>query len=150
MNPLASTRILAPVDFSKQSLASIDTAVDIAGQANRVHLVHVLPELSPTDPGVIWETVDDETRSEHVCDALHRHLDARGHQGVQVHTAFGDPGAEIVKVADAIDAGLIVMSSHGRSGLERLLLGSVADRVIRLAHCPVLVLRPDPAESNGS
>lgn len=54
---------------------------------------------------------------------------------------IGDPGVEIVKVATELKAGLIVMPSHGRTGLKHLLLGSVAERVVRTATCPVLVLR---------
>ncbi len=54
---------------------------------------------------------------------------------------FGDPGHEIARYAEQISAGLIVVSSHGTSGLERLLIGSVADRVVRLARCAVLVLK---------
>ncbi|MEZ6094353.1 MAG: universal stress protein [Pirellulaceae bacterium] len=59
---------------------------------------------------------------------------------------FGDPGSEITRFAKENDAGLIVISSHGRTGVSRLLLGSVAERVVRLAPCPVLVLRDDSAE----
>jgi nucleotide-binding universal stress UspA family protein len=58
-----------------------------------------------------------------------------------VEVRIGDPGAEIVKVATELKAGLIVMPSHGRTGLKHLLLGSVAERVVRTATCPVLVLR---------
>ena len=61
--------------------------------------------------------------------------------GVQVNVAFGDPGDEITKHAETVHADLIVMPSHGRTGLKRLLIGSVAERVVRLAQCPVLVLR---------
>ena len=66
---------------------------------------------------------------------------AAKYQGIHCATASGDPGHEIVKYAEEIDADLIVIPSHGRTGLTRLLIGSVAERVVRLAHCPVLVLR---------
>jgi nucleotide-binding universal stress UspA family protein len=55
--------------------------------------------------------------------------------------AFGDPGQRITAYAEEVGADVIVMPSHGRTGLKRLLLGSVAERVLRLAHCPVLVLK---------
>ena len=58
-----------------------------------------------------------------------------------IEILFGDPGHEITEFAERVKADLIVMPSHGRTGLSRLLIGSVAERVIRLAHCPVLVLR---------
>ncbi len=60
---------------------------------------------------------------------------------LELHILEGDPGHEIVKLADTLKADLIVMPSHGRTGLAHVLIGSVAERVIRLAHCPVLVLR---------
>ena len=60
---------------------------------------------------------------------------------------FGDPGSEIVRYAAEVDAGLIVISSHGHSGLKRFFLGSVAERVTRMASCPVLVVRePHPED----
>ena len=60
---------------------------------------------------------------------------------MHVDVEFGDPGNQIVDFAERISAELIVIPSHGRTGIERLLLGSVAERVARLAPCPVLVLR---------
>ena len=61
--------------------------------------------------------------------------------GAKLVAKVGDPGHEIAEFAEEIDAELIVIPSHGRTGLTRLLLGSVAERVVRLAHCPVLVFR---------
>ena len=56
---------------------------------------------------------------------------------------IGDPGSEIVSFANEVNANMIIMPSHGRTGISRLLIGSVAERVLRLASCPVLVLRGD-------
>ena len=56
-------------------------------------------------------------------------------------TRFGDPGHQIAQYAEEAKADLIVLPSHGRSGLQRLLIGSVAERVVRHAPCPVLVVR---------
>ena len=61
--------------------------------------------------------------------------------GVQMKVSFGDPGSEIAAFAKTEKADLIVLPSHGRTGLRHLLIGSVAEKVVRLAHCPVLVLR---------
>ena len=57
------------------------------------------------------------------------------------YPVLGDPGHQIAEFAKEAGAGLIVMPSHGRTGLTHLLIGSVAERVVRFAHCPVLVLR---------
>jgi nucleotide-binding universal stress UspA family protein len=133
--------VLTPVDFSQESLEAVDTAVDLAGDSSKVHVLHVLPELSAADPGVIWQTADDEKRSEHVREVLRKKLADPKFAGVRIHVAVGDPGHQIAKFAGLLSADLIVIPSHGRRGVRRLLIGSVAERVVRLAHCPVLVLR---------
>jgi len=102
----------------------------------------VLPILEATDPGVIWEAIDDENRRRHAEEALARELAARGYEDVGRRVIlFGDPGHEIVAYAEEGDAGVVGVASHGQSALRRLLLGSVAERVVRLAHCAVLVLK---------
>jgi nucleotide-binding universal stress UspA family protein len=133
--------VIAPVDFSPESFAAVDVAVDIAGDSGEVHVVHVLPELSASDPGVIWQTADDEKRSQHVREALKKNLSDPKFANLRIHVTVGDPGHHVATYAEELKADLIVISSHGRRGLRRLLIGSVAERVVRLAHCPVLVLR---------
>jgi nucleotide-binding universal stress UspA family protein len=105
-----------------------------------LHLIHVLPYLEVTEPGVIWEAIDDTGRRKHAEDALRARLTPELARA-EVFVAFGDPGREIAEYAQHCGAELIVLPSHGRTGLSRLLIGSVAERVVRLAHCPVLVLR---------
>ena len=61
----------------------------------------------------------------------------------RLDVGIGDPGHVLVDLAKQIDAGLVVISSHGRTGLTRVLLGSVAERVVRHADCPVLVLKSE-------
>jgi nucleotide-binding universal stress UspA family protein len=63
------------------------------------------------------------------------------YQGAEKVVLFGDPGHEIADYSQREQADLIVLPSHGRTGISRMLIGSVAERVVRLAHCPVLVLR---------
>jgi nucleotide-binding universal stress UspA family protein len=72
---------------------------------------------------------------------LRQRLSSSRYAGIHVTVAIGDAGHEIVALAEKVHADLLVMPSHGRTGLKRLLIGSVAERVVRLAHCPVLVLR---------
>ena len=90
---------------------------------------------------MVWNMVDDATRKSHVLDALKERLADARYQGVEMRVEVGDPGRQITEVAEEVGADLVVVPSHGRTGLTRLLLGSVAERVVRLAHCPVLVLR---------
>lgn len=141
MNWLPRKTVVVPVDFSDDSFAALDTAVEMVAGNGDVRVIHVLPELEPTEPGVIWHTVDDVGREEHAAKALEAELLKRGHEGLAIHVCIGNPGHAIVEYAEELDAGLIVVPSHGKSRLKRLLLGSVADRVVRLAHCPVLVLK---------
>ena len=138
---LPKSNVVVPVDFSDESLAAVDTALELVESPTRVHVIHVLPHLAPTEPGVIWDTIDDASRQDHAEDALRDRLSVEKYSGIDVVVAIGNPGEEITDFASSINADLIVMPSHGRTGIKRLLIGSVAERVIRLAHCPVLVLR---------
>ena len=133
--------VVVPVDFSDVSLAAIDTALRAAESPSSVHVVHVIPELNIADPGVVWQEIDNECRSQHAVDALRERLSDPKYKDVQINIEIGDPGYRIAEFAKGIRANLIVIPSHGRTGLAHMLLGSVAERVLRLSHCPVLVLR---------
>ena len=143
MNWLPRKTVVVPIDFSDDSFAGLATAVEMVDDPANLHVVHVLPNLEPMDPGVIWQTIDDDSRSEHAEKALRRELSDRKCDGVQVVIRFGDPGHEIAQYAKELDAGLVVVTSHGQTALKHLLIGSVAARVVRLAHCPVLVLKEE-------
>lgn len=141
MGWLPKSKIVVPVDFSEGSVQAVDDALSLVSGPANLYILHVLAVLEPAEPGVIWHTVDDESRKHHVVQALNeRFADAR-YRGLNFEVAFGDPGHEITDYAQRIGAELIAMPSHGRTGLSRLLVGSVAERVVRLAHCPVLVLK---------
>jgi len=141
MNWVSKDTIVVPCDFSADSLAAIDVALQLAKTAAGVHVLHVLPELSPLEPGEVWDTLDDSSRSDHVEQTIREQLTDEKYTGIRVVVKFGDPGRTIAQYAQDVAAELIVMPSHGRTGLAHLLIGSVAERVVRLAHCAVLVLR---------
>jgi len=141
MSWLPKQTVVVPVDFSDESFAAVEVATHLVEQPSGIHLVHVLQELSPVEPGELWDTVDNESRAEHATKALREQLAARQLPEVAIHTLFGDPGHGIAHFAEKQHADLIVLPSHGRRGVSRLLIGSVAERVVRLSHCPVLVLR---------
>lgn len=140
-NWLPKQRVVVPVDFSDESFAVLDTALELVPDASHLSLIYVLPALEPAEPGVIWTTIDDEARRHHAEIALAERLDERRFKGLQTHIAFGDPAHEIADFADRENADLIILSSHGRTGLTRLFIGSVAEKTVRFAHCPVLVLK---------
>jgi nucleotide-binding universal stress UspA family protein len=141
MSWLPKRNVVVPVDFSDQSIKAVDLALGLVEDTSGVHVVHVLPAISYVEPGVVWTAVDDNERRHHAELALKERLSGPQYQKVQLHVAIGDPGHGITELAAEQKADLIVLPSHGRTGLKRLLIGSVAERVVRLAHCPVLVLR---------
>jgi nucleotide-binding universal stress UspA family protein len=140
MNRFAQTLIVAPIDYSEESDRALDYALDLANSPDQVRVVHVAEPLIIYEPAV-YEIMSDDDRRAGLVEAFRKRYSAPKYQGLKFDVRFGDPGQEIVEFAKELGAGLIVMSSHGRTGLRRLLIGSVAERVIRLADCPVLVLR---------
>ena len=141
MNWLPRKTVVVPIDFSDDSFAGLATAREMLDDPTHLHVIHVLPNLEPMDPGVIWQTIDDDSRRRHATDALEQELKDRGCEGTQVVVKFGDPGHEIARYAEKVNAGLVIVTSHGQTALKHILIGSVAERVVRLARCPVLVLK---------
>jgi nucleotide-binding universal stress UspA family protein len=144
MNWLPRRKVVVPVDFSDDSFHAIDVALEIAGDASRVHVFHVMPEPHIMEPEVQWQMIDSENRSRRAEEALRSRLSDEKYRSLQIEIDFGNPGYRIAEYAEKTGADLIVMPSHGRSGVQRIMLGSVAERVTRLSHCPILVLRKPP------
>jgi nucleotide-binding universal stress UspA family protein len=133
--------VVVPVDFSEESFAALDQALEMVDEPSHVHVVHVLVDLPPNEPGVVWGVVNNVSRIQHLKQAFAQRLTDEKYKGVKIEVLLGDAGHEIADYAKDIGADLIVLPSHGRTGLKRLVIGSVAERVARLAHCPVLILR---------
>ncbi len=136
-------RILLPTDFSDTAGLALDYARELAARFGAdVHLLHVVPDLKAQYWTVEVESVISDLVETRKADA-ERDLGALSLDGVEtVRTVrVGDPFVEIVRyVADnAID--LVVMGTHGRGPVEHLLLGSVAEKVVRKASCPVLTVK---------
>jgi nucleotide-binding universal stress UspA family protein len=138
---LPKNTVVVPVDFSDESLSAVEAAMELVKNASRLHVIHVLPTLDPTEPGAVWSQLDNDSRREDAIRAVRERLPDAKFADLDVAVAFGDPGQEIANFAESLAADLVVMPSHGRTGIKRLLIGSVAERVVRLAHCPVLVLK---------
>jgi len=141
MSFLPRRRIVAPVDFSDFSMEAVAVAIDIAGGSQNVHVVHVLPSAEPVEAEMVLSPVDDEIRLRKATEALKAKFNDPKFAKMTVEVLIGDPGHALTEYAGRIGADLIVIPSHGRTGIKRLLIGSVAERVVRLSHCPVLVLR---------
>ena len=143
-------RILAPVDFSDASAHAIELATHLAGRyESRITALHaVSPPITPY-PGLA--AVDPRTdpllgepgRRRMCTDILERFREARAAGiGVDVLVHVGQPAREILDCAATLAADLIVMGTHGHGGFEHLLLGSVTEKVLRRATCPVLTVPP--------
>ena len=141
MSGYTAKTVVVPVDFSDESFAAIDMALTIAPSPADVHVVHVIPELNINDPGIIWQEIDNENRGQQAIRALRERLTAEKYSELQIDVEIGDPGYRIADFAKKTGAELIVMPSHGRTGLADMLVGSVTERVVRLSHCHVLVMR---------
>lgn len=140
MSGLLPQKTVVPVDFSELSMKGLHRAAEIAGD-RPILAVHVLPEMSHVDPGVLYGTVTDETRIANLEKHLEGVLAEENLSHVSAHALIGDAGRQIAGFAGREKADLIVIPSHGHGFFKHMLLGSVAERVVRLAHCPVLVLR---------
>ena len=139
-------KILVPVDFSDHSQRALDEAVGLAKTFGaQIHLLHCY-QIHPTAVApygiVVPETFEHDIRMA----ALQRLSEMRekvAAQGVRVqeHITAHFPAEEIVEMADHLGVDLIVMGTRGLTGLKHVLLGSVAERTIRLAKCPVLTVK---------
>jgi nucleotide-binding universal stress UspA family protein len=138
--------ILVPIDFSDASRKAVQYAVPLARQfGSHLLLVHVVPvhyfvgsEFGPVDVPIPERELIENSEQ-----ALTRFAGEEIGNTVPVTTRVsrGQPVHEIVAVAQQAGADLILLSTHGHTGLKHVLLGSVAENVVRYAPCPVLVVR---------
>ena len=138
-------RILVPTDGSDGVERAIRHAVDLAvDHGATVHALYVVNSASyagmPMESS--WEGIDEMLRSD-AEDAVSMVEAVGDDYEVPVETAIldGSPSKEIVRYAETEDCDLIVMGTHGRGGIDRLLLGSVAEKVVRSSSVPVLTVR---------
>jgi nucleotide-binding universal stress UspA family protein len=147
-------KILVPVDFSPASVEALEYAVSLAKQFRAaIHLVHVYPpdEASsvPSAGHLLFESAEAIERLNEELTGIHRkHVPM--FRPDNCHIRRGRPHEEIVRLAREIDADLIALSTRGHSGLKHLLLGSTAERVVRNAPCPVLVVRKPKQKSKAA
>lgn len=151
-------RILAPVDFSPAGHNALDEAMGLARTLDAaITLLHVyeLPQPIPAGGVAYGPDVIDALEAA-ACQMLERVRDElRGGEGegppiaIEIEARLGVAHDEIVRVARAGGYDLVVMGTHGRTGWRHLLLGSVAERVVRLSSVPVLTVHPRAAAAWG-
>jgi universal stress protein A len=146
-------RILWPTDFSRLADAALPHALGLAA-AGRAELIvlHVISPLVVSGPppitGVAWKRLDAEMRAaakKELCRAVARVKADDPELHVRSLSAAGSPFEQIPRTAQRLRCDLIVLATHGRSGLKHFFLGSVAENVVRRAPCPVLTVRPTGA-----
>ncbi len=148
--PFRFKKILVPIDFSGCSKKALQYALPLAEKHNSaLTLLHVVPipayaagEFTGVDYSV---TTAMRTSGEKEMAGLVAGV-VRGKVPAESVVRNGSPAIEIVELAKSLPADLIVISTHGRSGLKHVLLGSVAEHVVRHAPCPVLVVRESEHE----
>jgi nucleotide-binding universal stress UspA family protein len=145
--------ILLPTDFSECGNYARSYAASLARKFGAsIIAVHVIEPMVPTvgysgmtEPLPIADIADQlETSAERELPRIAEYEDCAGLEIEEV-IVHGEAAAEIVRVAKEKSADLIVLSSHGRTGLGRILFGSTAEAVVRHAPCPVLVVKPGKA-----
>ena len=143
---MAAQHFLVPLDFSEYANQALDYAIKLANKLGaRLTLLHVVQSLpmGGVDMGVTLPYTYIQDLEAEIMESLNNYLErvtAAGLEG-EVAMVHGVPFHEIIEMAKAQHVDLIVMGTHGRTGFQHVLLGSVAEKVVRLAPCPVLVAR---------
>ena len=148
------TRILLATDGSEEADLAALRAVDLADATDsELHVVHVgvVPSFLKSYPGTLGYYDKLYEQIEEVSKELLRKQSWRvktvGGTVAGAHLRMGEVALEIVALAEELGADLIVMGSRGLGGVRRALMGSVSDSVVRHAHCPVLVVRPEKEQA---
>jgi nucleotide-binding universal stress UspA family protein len=133
-------KILCPIGHEENSRAAFETAARLARESHAtLYLVHIVP--LPTSTLAEGAVAGDRERARKALEMLAAQLPPALDRVIIV--TFGNPVREIIEVAHRIGADLIVMGTHGRTMMARLFQGSIAEKVIGAAPCPVLTLPPD-------
>lgn len=162
-NPNDLNTILVAVDFTESSDLAFDRALELCARnpAASLHVVTVVPAaqsvatagVAGVDAGAavgVWRA--SEQAADYLRDYVERKTRAFREQNasrpiqslerIVAHVRFDAPAEEVAQLAADLEADLVVVGTHGRRGVSRLVLGSVAEGTVRLAPCPVLVVRP--------
>lgn len=139
--------VLAAVDFSPISTDVLRSGAELARTAgSELHVIHVLTDTLSESTATLSQD-REVSRASHI-DELHVQLEKLGREvagpdrRVVLHTRVGRPDVQIAQMASEIGADIVVVGTQGLTGLKRLVLGSVAESVVRHSPCPVLTIRP--------
>lgn len=143
-------KVLCPIDFSEPARAAMDAAVELCRQFDgALTLFHsyqlpgyTLPEGSVVASPKMLQELADQAEA-HLAEWRQLAMDA-GAARVDTVKGIGDPALEVAELARDGGFDVIVLGTHGRTGIRHALLGSIAERVVRHARCPVLTIHPEP------
>jgi nucleotide-binding universal stress UspA family protein len=144
--PSIPTKILLPIDFSASSEAALDMAADLAEHFHaELYLLNVIPVFPTTTiPDTIPEVEfmqEARTRAESLLAKCHAALAARGVKSTSSVESGNDVAGNIMEVIEQKQIDMVVISTHGISGWHPLVFGSIAEKVVKLVQCPLLLLR---------
>lgn len=138
--------VVVPIDFSEHATAALDLAIEVTrATQSKIHLLHAyevplgaIPPYGVAVPPALIEQVRDAAARR--LEKSAQRVEAAG-VACETHVLHAAPADAIVEVASSTGADLIVMGTRGLTGLKHVLLGSVAERTVRTAPCPVLTIR---------
>lgn len=138
--------VLVPYDLEHPYPEALHAAAALAPAAAAITVLHIVTPVPAQATLADEKNLDAQTHLERPLAELRSVLDAAGLHDARAHVAFGPPGPAIVEAITRDVPDLVVMPTHARRGLQRLVLGSVTEYVVRHAHRPVLVLPPGSDE----
>lgn len=140
MSLFSTEKVLVPLDFSDEAVKVLKETLEYVKDPSKIYALYVLPPLEATDPGVVWQTVDDATRIQKINEMFEKYFPEEIYQNINFVIEVGNPSSEIVDYAEGNNITLIVIPSSGKAGLSRFFMGSVSEKVVRFTRCPVLVI----------
>lgn len=143
--------ILCPIDFSEGSRRAMECSRGMAADYKaRLVVLYVIPHLSSLVHGFLHHDDEMTKTYEGIEKEVRREMTAimgevGGMEAAEKKIVIGDPSTEITRMADECMASLIVMGTHGRSGIDHMLFGSTTEKVVRKALCPVMTVKAGPS-----
>jgi nucleotide-binding universal stress UspA family protein len=155
-------KIFCPVDMSEFSLQALRLAVDVAQASNAtldiLHVIHnpfdelYMTAIAEADPAFLDAYALEPQKRANIVRATEEHAEVllkqfcretvKHHSKVRYHIKKGDPFEAILHGAEDFTSDLIVLATHGRTGIKRLVIGNVAEKIVRHAPCPVMTVKP--------
>jgi nucleotide-binding universal stress UspA family protein len=137
-------KILVPVDFSENSKKILDSAGDLAGQFGASLSVVFVVQSFDDYSGFFVPHMPVAKFEEEMVQGAEKKMEnfLADHEGIEAKVVVGDVAEEVVRHAQEAGVDMIIMGTHGYKGLEKVMFGSVAEKVVKTAPCPVLTINP--------